>query len=147
MNRLLVAAVISSAVLMSSCADAGGSACEPRVEQGWVRLVPGGMPMHAGFGRIANQCDAPAVVTGARSPSYGSIELHETRNVDGMMQMRQIKELRIAAKDAATMKPGGLHLMLMEPKAPLKAGDRVTIVFTLAGGGEVTSEFAVRDPD
>lgn len=123
------------------------AACTPQIQQGWIRLMPGGMPMHAGFGRIDNRCPMPITITGAKSASYGSVELHESRNIDGVNRMRQLKELRIAPKDAATLKPGGLHLMLMDPVKPVQPGSRIAIVFTLSDGHEWVGEFVARKPD
>ena len=118
----------------------------PRVREGWVRLTPGGMPMHAGFGRIENSCAAPVTIVAASSPSYGSVELHESRIVGGVSRMRAVPELRIRPEDAAVLKPGGLHLMLMQPKATLKPGSKVAIEFELANGGKLLGEFEVRKP-
>lgn len=120
--------------------------CAPQVRDAWVRLTPGGMPMHAGFGRIENACAAPVTIVAANSPSYGSVELHETRIVGGVSQMRAVPELRIAPDDSAVMKPGGLHLMLMQPKSALKPGSKVAVEFELADGGRLLGEFEVRKP-
>lgn len=121
--------------------------CAPQVREGWVRLTPGGMPMHAGFGRIENACPMPATIVGASSPSYGSVELHESRLVDGVSRMRAVPELRIAPDGAATLKPGGLHLMLMQPKSTLKPGSKVAVEFELGDGRRILGEFDVRKPD
>lgn len=102
------------------------------------------MPMMAGFGRIENGCDAPATITAAASPAFGSVELHQTRLVDGVNRMRPVPRLTIEAGGAAELAPGGMHLMLMQPTAPLHAGDKVVLSFTLAGGGELRGEFEVR---
>ena len=125
----------------------GKDLCTPQVQQGWIRLMPGGMPMHAGFGRIDNRCAQPITIVGAKSASYGEVELHESRVIDGVNRMRQLKELRIAPKDAVTLKPGGLHLMLMDPAKPVKPGARIAIIFSLADGRELTGEFVARKPD
>ena len=122
-------------------------ACMPQVQQGWIRLLPGGMPMHGGFARIENRCPAAVSIVGVSSTSYGSVELHETRNIDGVMRMRELRELRIAPKDVATLKPGGLHLMLMDPKPTVRAGSRVALVFKLSDGREFVGEFVARKPD
>ena len=58
--------------------------------------------------------------------------------------MRPVPELRLAPGDAAVLKPGGLHLMLMQPHAPLKAGSKVAVEFRLKGGGVLRGEFDVR---
>lgn len=120
--------------------------CAPQVKDGWIRLVPGGMPMHAGFGRIDNACPMPATILSASSPAYGSVEMHESKIVGGINRMRQLPELRIAPEGAAVLKPGGMHLMLMHPKAKLKEGSRVAIEFKLKDGRTVLGEFEVRKP-
>ena len=120
--------------------------CAPQVKDGWIRLVPGGMPMHAGFGRIDNACPTPVTIVSASSPAYGSVELHESKVVDGINRMRELPELRIKSEDAAVLKPGGMYLMLMQPKAPLKEGSRVAVEFKLKDGRTVLAEFEVRKP-
>ena len=144
--RLALSLLLAVVSLVACARDGGngGASCAPQVRDGWVRLVPGGMPMHAGFGRIENACAAPATIVSASSPSYASVMLHESRVVNGMNQMRMLQELRIAPDDAAVLKPGGLHLMLMRPGAKLNPGSRVVVQFELAGGGTVLGEFEVR---
>ena len=83
----------------------------------------------------------------ARSPSFGSVELHETRVVDGISRMRPVPELRLGPDAIAVLKPGGMHLMLMRPGAQLKAGSRIVVEFELAGGGKLLGEFEVRKPE
>jgi copper(I)-binding protein len=144
-HRLARGLLLLGLCFLGACAREEG-ACTPRVRDGWVRLVPGGMPMHGGFGRIENMCAAPATIVSASSPSYGSVMLHESRIVDGVSEMRMLQELRIRPDDAAVLKPGGLHLMLMDPKSKLKPGSRVAIDFVLKDGRHVLGDFEVRAP-
>ena len=58
----------------------------------------------------------PVTIVGASSPAFGEVSLHETRIVDGVSRMRALPELRIAPGDSAVLKPGGMHLMLMQPQ-------------------------------
>ncbi len=127
---------------LSACARE----CVPQVRQGWIRPGPVGMPMQAGFGRIENRCPMPATIVSAGSPAYAGVELHESRVVDGINRMRKVPELRIAPDGAAVLQPGGLHLMLMRPHAPLRAGSRVVVEFGLQDGRRVLGEFEVRAP-
>lgn len=120
------------------------SECAPQLRDGWIRLAPVSMPMMAGFGRIENRCAAPVAITDVRSPAFGDVSLHETRIVDGVSRMRALPGLRIAPDSAAVLKPGGMHLMLMQPHAPLKEGSRVVVEFTLEGGGVLRGELEVR---
>ena len=142
---ILALALFSALTLASSPASA--RECMPQVRDGWVRLGPAGMPMMAGFARIENECPAPVTITAASSPAFDSAELHETRIVDGINRMRHLPELRIAPDGVAVLKPGGMHLMLMRPHAPLKAGSKVAVSFELSDGRRVPGEFEVRKPD
>jgi copper(I)-binding protein len=142
----LLLAAVSIAACAREGSDATTASCAPRVRDGWVRLVPGGMPMHAGFGRIENACAVPATIVSASSPSYGSVMLHESRMVDGVSEMRMVQELRIKPDDSAVLKPGGLHLMLMDPASKLKPGSHVAIDFALKDGRHVLGDFEVRNP-
>lgn len=100
--------------------------------------------MLAGFGRIENRCPSPITIIGVSSPAFADTSLHETRIVDGVSKMRALPELRIAPGDAAALKPGGMHLMLMQPNATLKPGSMVVVEFELKGGGTLRGEFVVR---
>ena len=140
----ILVSLLAASAIVADAAQAAGKPCVPVVRDAWVRLPPGNMPMMAGFGRIENRCGTPATVLRASSPSFASVELHETKLVDGMSRMRPVPELRLAPNGAAVLKPGGLHLMLMKPSAPLTPGSRVVLQFELAGGGKLLGEFEVR---
>jgi copper(I)-binding protein len=134
-------------VLALASTPASSRECLPRVRDGWVRLGPAGMPMMAGFAGIENACPAPVTITAASSPAFDSVELHETRIVDGVNRMRHLPELQIAANGVAVLMPGGMHLMLMRPHAPLEVGGKVAVSFELSDGRRVPGEFEVRKPD
>jgi copper(I)-binding protein len=141
LQRLLPVFLISLAMAVTpACARE----CTPQVKEGWLRLPPGPMPMLAGFGRIENTCGTPVVVTGARSEAFGDVSLHETRIVDGISRMRAVPQLMVPAGQAAVLKPGGLHLMLMEPRAMPEAGGKVGVEFQLQDGRSIRGEFDVR---
>ena len=133
-------------VIASFALPAVAGDCAPQVRDGWIRLPPMAMPMMAGFGHIENRCDAPFTIIGVSSPAFGDVSLHETRIVDGVSRMRALPELRIAPDGVATLKPGGMHLMLMQPRAPLVAGSKVVVELELQGGGTLRGEFVVRKP-
>ncbi len=120
-------------------------ACVPQLRAGWVRLSPTRMPMLAGYGRIDNDCASAATLVAANSPAFASVELHESRLVDGVSRMRAVPELRIPPRGRAQLQPGGLHLMLVQPAQPLQAGDWVEVAFTLADGRAVLGMFEVRE--
>lgn len=125
---------------LPACADE----CAPTVQRGWLRLPPVDMPMLAGFATFENPCPATVTIVGARSPAFAEVSLHESRIVDGISQMRPLPGVTLAAGASVTFAPGGKHLMLMQPTAPLEAGDRVMVEFVLANGEAVRGRFEVR---
>lgn len=137
---------VCAALLVLSAGSAHGGECLPRLRDGWIRLAPGeiAMPMLAGFGRIENPCAKPVVVVGAGSPAFGDVSLHRTSMDDGMSRMRPVSALPIAAGGVAVMAPGGLHLMLMRPAPPIKAGMKVPVTFRLQDGRELRAELLAR---
>jgi len=144
--------VSAAALLCLAAADASASdvaasadgACAPRVVEGWLRSPPMPMPMMAGFARIENSCADAVAITAARSDAFGSVELHETTVVDGVSRMREVAELPVAAGGEAVLRPGGLHLMLMQPVSPLAEGEIARVEFSLADGRSIGADFEVR---
>ena len=102
---------------------------------GWVRATPPGMPMLAGYVTLANGGDAPVTLVGASSPAVEAVELHRTEIVDGVSRMRAAGELVIAPGESLVLAPGGLHMMLMRPVAPISAGDTVEVTLDLGAAG------------
>ena len=144
-QRLLIACLLVFAATAAPSASAAD--CRLVVREGWVRLPPPKTPMMAGYARLVNPCPVPVTVVGASSPSFASVGIHETRMVEGVSRMRPVPQLRLPPDGSALFKPGGMHLMLMQPGAPLKPGSRIVIQFDLAGGGKALGEFEVRKPE
>lgn len=136
-----------SALLLALPASVRADDCVPLVESGWIRQPPMAMPMMAGFGEIRNPCAEPVSIVGASSPAFGSVELHETTRVDGVSRMRHIETLEVPAGGTATLAPGGLHLMLMQPRSAPVLGESLEIELALADGRRLRADFEVRAPD
>ena len=102
--------------------------------------------MLAGYARIDNTCSGPVEIVAASSPAFADVSLHETRIENGISRMRALTALPVAAHGSVAFAPGRLHLMLMEPIKPLKAGDQVSIDFILRDGRRIPGHFALRAP-
>jgi len=135
-------------VLLGLCAFATSAvAAEPAcvsLREGWVRMPPGAMPMAAGYGQIRNDCGKAVAVVAAGSKAFGDVSLHETTLVDGVSRMRAVERLPIAAGTTVTLKPGGLHLMLMQPEVALKEGAQLPLRLSLEDGRKVDGTLQVR---
>jgi hypothetical protein len=62
---------------------------------------------------------------------------------NGVMTMRPVRTLRIPARSAVALAPGGLHLMMTGLKRPLRAGDRFPVTLIFARAGKHVVEFLV----
>ena len=114
------------------------------VGQPWARATPKGAPMAGGYLTITNKGTAPDRLVGGSVPFAGRFELHEMTVEQGVMRMRPLGQgLEIKPGQTVELKPGGLHVMFLDLKQPLRAGERQkgTLVFEKAG--TVAVEYAV----
>lgn len=58
--------------------------------------------------------------------------------VDGLMQMRSFERLEFAPNTTMGFTPGGKHLMLSGPRAPLLNGDLVPVTLVFDDGRKQT---------
>lgn len=72
-----------------------------------------------------------ARLVGASSPVAGVVEIHEMAMEGNVMKMRPVSGLDLPAGRSVELKPGGYHVMLMDLKRPLRAGERVPIELRL----------------
>ena len=63
------------------------------------------------------------------------------------MKMRQVKDIPVPAGGQAKLEPGGLHVMLIDLKQPLKAGDTVPLTLRFDDGGKQLVNVPVRAGD
>jgi periplasmic copper chaperone A len=111
------------------------------IEAPWSRATPGGAKVGGGYMRIVNRGGEPDRLTGGTTAVAGGFEIHETSTVDGVARMRPVEGgLVIPPGGAVELKPGGLHVMLVDLKRPLKQGETIvgTLVFEKAGSVPVT---------
>lgn len=135
-------------VMCAFAASAGASAATRdcvRLSGGWARLPPvAAMPMTAGYGTLHNACDRPVTVVGVSSPAFAEASLHETTVSDGVSRMQHLHHLPLAAGARVELKPGGMHVMLMQGRAALKEGQVLPLVLELEGGDQAKLSLQVR---
>ena len=106
------------------------------VKNAWVREAPPVSPVLAGYMVIENHTDKANELTSVTSSAFQKIEIHKTVYKDGMASMEGQNSLAIAAEGSVELKPGGTHLMLINPVNPLKAGDTVNFLFVFSNGSK-----------
>jgi copper(I)-binding protein len=112
----------------------------------WVREAPPGARALGGYLTITNQGKKPLTLRGATSPLFGSVEMHNIVEEDGRLRMVEVKSLDIAPGEALALKPRDKHLMLMQPKRDLKAGDQVPLELDFGPAGRVKLSLEVKRP-
>ncbi|MBI4942977.1 MAG: copper chaperone PCu(A)C [Actinobacteria bacterium] len=129
----------------TTASTTGAAATTPvTVSDTWVKSADSGMT--AMFGMIKNTGSTDVTVVSATSDAAEMLELHEVVMVDGAMKMQPKKGgFTIPAGGTHELKPGGDHVMFMGLKNPVKAGDPVTVVLTLADGSTVTVNSVGKD--
>ncbi|WP_076607006.1 copper chaperone PCu(A)C [Serpentinimonas barnesii] len=95
------------------------------VSEPWVRATVAQQMATGAFMRLSASHDARLVA--ASSPVAGVTEIHEMSMVNDVMRMRAVAGLDLPAGRTVELRPGGYHVMLMDLRQPLNAGERVAI--------------------
>jgi len=128
----------AAALLFAAQAYAG----DVTVSDVWARAtVPGQQVGMVGL-VITSQKDARIVEV--RSPVSASAEIHTMTMDNGVMKMRQIEFLPLPAKQPVTLGPGGDHLMLIDLKQALTAGDTAPLTVTVQFADKSTEMISMK---
>jgi periplasmic copper chaperone A len=111
----------------------------------YARATAPGQPAGGGFLKLENKGDADRLLSASASVA-GSVELHTMSMEGDVMRMRQVDAIALPAGKTVELKPGGLHIMFMGLKAPLKAGDSFPMTLKFEKAGEVTVNVKVEAP-
>jgi protein SCO1 len=118
-----------------------------RIEKAWVRRAPApgqGTSMTAAYLTIINRGTPPDTLLSATADVAAGVELHETRNTEGMMTMERVPAIAVPPGGSRDLKPGGYHLMLTGLKRALNPGQTVVLTLSFERAGMVTARAAVR---
>ena len=114
------------------------------VEAPWARASAGAARAGAAYLRIVNAGAEADRLLGASSPVAERVELHTHRMRDGVMRMRRIEAVAVPGNEAAELKPGGDHVMLMGLTGPLTQGGTFPLTLSFEKAGKITVPVAVR---
>lgn len=123
----------------------GASFAQTTVRDAWVRGTVPQQKATGAFFQISSA--AGGKLLSASSPAAGVVEIHEMAMDGSTMKMRALPNgLDLPAGKAVELKPGGLHVMLMDLKAPLKAGESVDLSLVVEGKDGKKETIAVKAP-
>lgn len=135
-----------AAALAFSAGALAGAADQISVQDPYVRLAPPGAPATGAFMVIKNNGDKDVKLVKADNPASKVTELHNHINDNGVMRMRQVPAVDIKAKGEAVLKPGSLHVMLINLNGAMKEGDVVPITLSFDDGSSKQVEAKVVRP-
>lgn len=132
----------------SAQAHPPNAAAPVQISQAWVRATVAGQKATGAF--MTLQARENLRLVGVRSPVAGVAEVHEMRMEGDVMRMRALSVLALPAGQTVELKPGAYHIMLLDLKQPLKAGEQVPLELLLetegTGGGNAAHQPVLTQP-
>lgn len=145
-----MAAQVSAGLAQDAKAPPKAGSASPAEAKGisivapWARATPGGAKVGAAFLEIQAVAGSDDKLISASSPVAQTVELHDHIREGSVVKMRRIEVIAIGGGKSVTLKPGGLHLMLMDLKGPLNEGDKVELTLTFEKAGLIKVQAPVQ---
>ncbi|WP_027857643.1 copper chaperone PCu(A)C [Marinobacterium jannaschii] len=136
MKKLMIASTLA---LLSSVASA-----EVLVENAYARAVPPGQLNSATFLQLHNKGSEMVKLVNAASPAAKNVELHTHEHDNGVMRMRQVESIPVAANDSTTLQPGGYHIMLIGLNQDMAPGSEIDLKLSFSDGSSATLKVPVK---
>lgn len=139
-RRLLLALLSLWPLSLAAQVGAGGPVA---ASDAWAPPSLAGARNGAAYVTLVNHGGAAERLVGASTPVAAKAELHRDEMEGGVMRMRPAGPLALAPGERLTLAPGGLHLMLIGLKQPLKPGDRFPVTLSFEHQPPLTIEATV----
>ena len=134
-------AAIVGAMLLTACTTV---LAQVKVDNPWVRATVAQQKTSSAYMSLTA---ASAVrVVEVTSMVAGAAEIHETKMENNMMKMRAVPALELPSGRTVELKPGGLHIMLVDLRQPLKEGEMVALTLTVERSDKKRETVVVRAP-
>ena len=114
------------------------------VGDAWTRPTAGFVKTAAVYFTIINSGSVDDHLVAAGSPAADRAETHINIREGDIIRMRRVISVDVPANGKTVFSPNGFHVMLTGLKAPLKAGDSVSLLLQFAGAGVITVPVTVR---
>lgn len=138
-RNLLLAALLCG----SSVQAFAGAAATVSVSDCWIRALPGDLPS-GGYFKAGNTGDQPVNLISITTEAFGMAMLHQTQSQGSTSSMAMVHQVAVPAHGSLVFAPGNYHVMLEQPKQPLKIGTTIPLTFSFSDGEKVTASCAVK---
>ena len=116
-----------------------------RIDHPTARATPPGAKTGIAFFVVDNVGNTADRLLRASTPIAAGVALHQMIVDEGMMKMRAVPSMEIRPGARVELRPGGYHLMLLDLKQPLKAGEKFPMTLIFERGGAVTVSVRVEE--
>ena len=136
---------IAAALLLAVAGAIATPKATLRVQDAWSRATAPVAPVAGGFLTVVNDGDGADRLLRIETDIAQRVEIHQMRNDGGVMRMRALPEgVVVPAHGRVELKPGGYHVMLIQPKRALVEGGRFEATLVFQRAGRVKATFDVR---
>lgn len=147
LHVLRIALAAALALAAGQAAAHGYELGDIHIGHPWARPTLPGQPVGGGYLKLDNRGAAADRLLGASADGVAArVEVHEMQMQGETMRMRRVDGIALPAGKRVALEPGGLHLMLLELKAPLAEGATFPLKLKFERAGEVTVEVKVEQP-
>lgn len=130
----------AAAALLAFAAHASAIA-QVTVSDAWVRATVPAQKSSGAFMRVTSP--VPARLVAVSTPIAGVAELHKMEMKGDQMKMGPVDTVELPAGKEVALASGGYHIMLMDLKRQLKAGDTVPLTLEVVSGKDKRSTVLV----
>ncbi len=146
--RILTAAAAAALVLFGLAVAAGAEEAaevgDILIQDAYARASVGQAGTSVVYMTLVNTGDEADRLVGAASPAAEAVEPHTHLMEDGIMRMRPAEAIEVAPGTPTVLRPGGLHLMVIGLRAPLREGESMPLTLSFERSGEVELELPIR---
>jgi copper(I)-binding protein len=143
MNKKSIVVPLLAAISLIAIAG-GARAGDITVSDPFARASAGMAKAGAAFLTLKNAGAADDQLMSASTPVAEHAELHAHIRDGDVIRMRQIDFIEVPAGQTVSLEPGGLHVMLIDLKAPLQEGQEFPLTLTFATAGDITIDVPVK---
>lgn len=123
------------------CAAQGSALAQVTVSDAWVRATVPAQKSSGAFMRVTSP--VPARLVAVSTPIAGSAELHKMEMKGDRMKMGAVDAIELPAGKEVNLAAGGYHVMLLDLKRQLKAGETVPLTLDVVTGKDQHSTVVV----
>jgi len=134
--------IMKNTVALLALLAIGAAHAQTTVKDAWVRGTVAQQKATGMFAQITSASGGRLV--SVASPVAGVVEIHEMKMEGDVMKMKAVAALELPAGKPVELRPGGYHVMMMDLKKELKAGEMVPVTLVIESAGKPRETIEVK---